>query len=258
MRILFIGDIVGRKGRDKVKELLPNIKNEYRIDYTIANAENSAHGKGITKKIYNDLLAHGIDFITLGNHAFSKSEIKLDMPTLDKMIRPGNFKDTYVGEWYRIVTIHGKKVCIANLLGQAFMDVCDRSPYELMDELLATTSCDFYICDLHAETTGEKIAFAHHYSDQIHLVVGTHTHVQTADNRLIGKCAFISDVGMCGPYENSVLGRDVNEVILKNRTGEKTRFTIAETEACFSAIVVELDEEALRAVSCERIYILPY
>lgn len=257
MRILFVGDIVGRSGREKVKELLPKIREDYKIDYTIANAENSAHGKGVTKKIYYDLLGHGVDFITLGNHAFSKSEIKLDMPILDKMIRPGNFKDTYVGEWYRIIKIHDKSVCICNLLGQVFMDVCDRSPYGMMEELLERTNCDFYICDIHAEATGEKLAFAHYFSDRVHMVVGTHTHVQTADNRIINKCAYISDVGMCGPYAESVLGRDVNEVILNNRTGEKTRFTVAETEACFSALVVELDEEKLEAISCERIYILP-
>lgn len=258
MRILFVGDIVGRSGRDKVKELLPSLKEQYEIDYCIANAENSAHGKGITKKIYHDLLAHGVDFITLGNHAFSKSEIKLDMPTLDKMIRPGNFKDTYVGEWHRRVLIHGKSVRIVNLLGQAFMDVCDRSPFEMMEELLTNTNDDFYICDLHGETTGEKIAFAHHFGSRVQMIVGTHTHVQTADNRIIGKCAYISDVGMCGPYDDSVLGRDASEVITRNLTGEKTRFTVAESEACFSGVVVELDEEKECATSIDRIYVLPY
>lgn len=257
MKILFIGDIVGRKGREKVKELLPSIQEKYNIDYTIANAENSAHGKGVTKKIYNDLLAHGVNFITLGNHAFSKSEIKLDMPTLHNMIRPGNFKDTYVGEWYRIVNINGQRVCIINLLGQAFMDVCDGSPYEYMEKVLQEITADFYICDFHGETTGEKIAFAMYFSERVHMIVGTHTHVQTADNRIINHCAFISDVGMCGPYENSVLGRDYQEVIQRFTNGEKTRFTVAESEACFSAVVVELDEVSHKAVSIERIYILP-
>ena len=256
MKVMFIGDIVGKKGREKVKELTKKFREEYNLDYVIANGENSAHGKGITKKIYNDLLNNGIDFITLGNHAFSKSEIKLEFNELKKMIRPGNLKDTYVGEWHKCVTINGLTVCICNLLGASFMDVCSESPFKMMEELLNTTNYDLYFVDLHAETTGEKLAFAYHFGNRAQIIVGTHTHVQTSDERIIENCAYISDVGMCGPYD-SILGRDKNEVITRFISDEKTRFTVAENEATFCAVVVTIDEEQKKATQIERIYLHP-
>lgn len=256
MKILFIGDIVGKSGREKVKELTPKLRKTCQVDYVIANAENSAHGKGITKKIYYDLLNNGIDFITLGNHAFSKSEIKLEFNELKNMIRPGNLKETYVGNWYKAVTINGMSVCICNLLGASFMDVCDKSPFPMMEKLLQETNYDMYFVDLHAETTGEKLAFVNHFKNRVQLVVGTHTHVQTADERIIGDCAYISDVGMCGAYD-SILGRDTNEAILKFISDEKTRYTVAENEATFCGVVVDFDDSAKKAKHIERIYIHP-
>ena len=256
MKIMFIGDIVGKTGREKVKELASKYREDYQLDYIIANGENSAHGKGISKKIYNDLTNHSIDFITLGNHAFSKSEIKLSFKECKNMIRPGNLKDQIVGDWYKVVDINGKKVCIVNLLGQSFMDVADGSPFTYMEELLSSTSYDMYIVDLHAETTGEKLAFANYFASRVNLIVGTHTHIQTSDEKIIDGCAYITDVGMCGAYD-SILGRDTKETISKFLTNEKTRYTVAEGEATFCAVIVTFDDDSLRATNIERIYLHP-
>lgn len=256
MRLMFIGDIVGKSGRQKVIELTNKYRSEYNLDYVIANGENSAHGKGITKKIYHDLLRNGVDFITLGNHAFSKSEIKLEFNELKNMIRPGNLKDTYVGEWHKTVKINDLSVCICNLLGASFMEVCDTSPFVMMEDLLNTTNYDLYLVDLHAETTGEKLAFANHFSDRVQMIVGTHTHVQTSDERIINNCAYITDVGMCGPYD-SIIGRDKDEVISRFISDKVTRFTVAEGESTFSAVIVEFDEESKKAISIDRIYLHP-
>lgn len=256
MRILFFGDIVGKSGRNEVKAVVKELKAQYQCDFVICNGENSAHGKGITTKIYYDLVNHGIDFITLGNHAFSKSEIKLDFNKLDKMIRPGNIINASVGNWYKIVNINNKKVAIVNLLGAAFMDVCEKSPFEMMEALLDKQEADIYIVDFHGETTGEKLAFAYYFGDRISMMVGTHTHVQTADNRIIKNCAYISDVGMCGPYI-SILGRDVDEVVTRFISDEKPHYKVAENPACISAVVVEIDEETSKALQIDRLLILP-
>lgn len=256
MKLLFIGDVVGKTGREMVKEHTKALREEYQIDVVICNGENAAHGKGITSRIYRELLSYGIDFITLGNHAFSKSELKLEFNQLHQMIRPHNLKDAVVGKGHHVIDVNGVKLGIINLLGQGFMDVCEESPFIVMNRILEDMVCDLYVVDLHAETTAEKLAFAYYYQDVIQVCVGTHTHVQTADNRLIGQVAYISDVGMCGAYE-SILGRDVDEVIARFVSDEKTRFTVAEGPGCFSAVVIEIDEVEKRATSIERILLLP-
>lgn len=256
MKIMFIGDIVGRVGREMVKEHVKRLRKEHQLDYVIANGENAAHGKGITSRIYRELLSYGVDFITLGNHAFSKSEVKLEFNQLIQMIRPENLKDAFVGTGHKSVSINGQKVGIINLLGKGFMDVCTESPFEVMDRILEAMPCDLYIVDLHAETTAEKLAFAFRYQDQIQICVGTHTHVQTADQRIIGKTAYITDVGMCGAY-HSILGRDVDEVISRFVDDAKTRFTVAEGAGCFSAVIAEIDETAKKAIAVERVLLLP-
>ncbi len=256
MRILFIGDVVGKSGREKVKELTRQYREEYNVDYVICNAENSAHGKGITKKIYYDLLANGVDFITLGNHAFSKSEFKMEIDNLDKIIRPGNLKDITCGTWYKVVDVDGVKLCIVNLLGRSFIDCADESPFTMMEELLKTVKVDLYFVDFHAETTGEKLAFANNFADRVQTVVGTHTHVQTADERIINNCAYISDVGMCGSYD-SILGRDTQETIGLFLNESKSRYTVATGEAQYCAVVIDYDVVKKRAIEIKRIFRIP-
>ncbi len=257
MKILFIGDIVGSVGRAMVLEHLPKIKEEKQIDFTIVNAENAAHGKGLTKKIYHQLINAGCDMLTLGNHAYSKDTIFNFIDEADRLVRPYNLEPTE-GAGYRIVEVNGFKICIVNLICEVFMIPVIDSPFSSMIDIIEDTrdEVDIYFVDLHGEATSEKIAFSYYFENEVQVVVGTHTHVQTADERVSNGTAFISDVGMCGVYR-SVIGRDIEEILTRFTTGEKTKFTMAEGEGILSAVVVEIDEESKLAKSIERIQIRP-
>lgn len=259
MKLLFLGDIVGKAGRDIVFDYIEQLQKDYEIDFTIVNGENSAHGKGITKKIYYAFKDCGVDAITMGNHSFSKSEIIDHLDYLDDLIMPYNHI-RQLGKGYELYDVCGLRLCVCNILGEALMSEVAKSPYVSMDEILEETKdkkVDLYFVDLHAEATAEKILFSNIYKDKVHTVVGTHTHVQTADERIIGKQAYISDVGMCGAYD-SIIGRDTNEMIRSIILHEQTRFTIAEGPAVLSGVVIEYDEDEKCAKSIERIQIRPY
>ena len=259
MKVLFIGDIVGKSGRDVVSSLLYSIKKEYGIDLVIANGENSAHGKGITYKIYNDLISNGVDYITMGNHTYSKSEIIEHLDDMDRLVVPYNHVKRTTDNFYKIITYKGIKFCLTNVLGSALMPESSEDPYCAFNNVRESIKedVDFYFVDLHAETTAEKRVFVEHYKDVAKVVIGTHTHVQTADERLIDDCAFISDVGMCGAYE-SVIGRDINESIQANVLETKTHYSVAEGESVFSGVIIEIDEIKKKPISIERIQIRPY
>lgn len=255
MRILFIGDIVGRPGRDIVFASLDKLKKDYHIDFTIANGENSAHGKGITSKIYHQFIDAGIDCITMGNHSFSKSEIIESLDSMDRLIVPHNHIKQ-VGVSARVFDIDGFKLCVCNILGEVFMTEVTCSPYVAMNDILPKYPNASFLVDLHAEATSEKILFAHYYKDKVIATLGTHTHVQTADERLIGNEAYISDVGMCGAYD-SIIGRDIDEMINNRIKAANTRFTVASGAAQLCACVVDIDTEEKKAVSITRIQIRP-
>ena len=256
MKVLFVGDIVGASGREVFFQHVNNIRKQHGIDVVIVNGENSAHGKGITRKIYQSFINANVDVVTLGNHTFSKNDIFMFIDDADRMIRPANMEPTNVGQFVKVFNWNGVKVGVYNLLGKVFMDQAIESPFVTMERLLKQYPCDIHIVDLHGEATSEKIAFMHHFKDRIEMIVGTHTHVQTADDMVMDGCAFISDVGMCGSYR-SVIGRDIDETLRKLLTNEKTRFTVATGPAVFSGVVVEIDTEKRRAVSIERIQIRP-
>ena len=255
MNILFIGDIVGASGRAAVKKHLPALKQRYDIDFVIANGENAAHGKGITPRIYQELITNGIQCITLGNHAYSKSEIMMIKEQADRLVFPENLIPT--SEWIQTKIFHvkNKSLAITNMMTQVFMENVSESPFESMEKILKYVKADIHIVDLHGEATSEKIAFAYHYKNQLAGVFGTHTHVQTADERIIDGCAFISDVGMTGPYE-SIIGRDITEVLSRIIQKTTTKYTIAESEAVFCALYVCFDEQN-RAEKIERIQLRP-
>jgi len=255
MNILFIGDIVGKTGREVVINNLFSISKAYNIDLVIANGENSAHGKGITLKIYNQLIKAGIDVITLGNHAFSKNDIFLNIDYMDKLVCPINHdKKPNEALEYVIVNKNNKRICITNILGQAMMNETSFSPYEAMNMILNETKnkADAYFVDFHAEATAEKRLFCEIYKDKIFACVGTHTHVQTADEQIIDGCAFISDVGMCGPNK-SIIGRDIEECYKTYVLNEKTTYTISEGNPILSAVVICLNDDTMRAESIKRI-----
>jgi len=259
MNILFIGDIVGKSGRDIVSSLLFSLKEEYDIDLVIANGENAAHGKGITYRVYNSLIGYGIDYITMGNHTYSKSEIHERMADMDKLIIPFNHDKRVTGNYYKLVECKGVRFIITNLLCQVFMNEVSMSPYDAFLDVLNETKeldPDFYFVDLHGETSSEKRIFLEYFKDEAKIVIGTHTHVQTADEAIIHDCAFITDAGMCGSYD-SIIGRDVDETLLATIDGQKTRYTVAEGEAVFCGVIIEVDEEKKIPKGIRRIQIRP-
>ncbi|MCI5723620.1 MAG: TIGR00282 family metallophosphoesterase [Erysipelotrichaceae bacterium] len=256
MRILFLGDIVAKSGREAVVNQLPSLKEKYHPDMTIVNGENAAHGKGITAKIYNQLVLAGVDVITLGNHAFSKQDILNHLPSTRQMIRPANMEPSHIGQSYVIKVIKDKKVAVVNLVGKVFMDICKEDPVITMQRLLQQIEADIIIVDFHAEATAEKITFAQYFAQHLTAVLGTHTHVQTADERIIDGCAYISDVGMCGSFD-SILGRDIEEVISRSIYNEPTRYTPAMGPAILCGVIIDIDEKTNRANRIERIQIRP-
>lgn len=256
MKILFIGDIVGKSGRATVKDVLPSLRNEHQVDLVIANGENVTHGKGINEAHYHELLSYGIDVITLGNHAFSKSEIYKFIDQADRLVRPYNILPEDIGKGYLEVMVNQTPVIVLNLCGSVFMENVLESPFVSMAALMPTFKDKIVIVDLHAEATSEKIAFAHQFKFTCSAVLGTHTHVQTADERLIGSCAFISDVGMTGPY-NSVIGRDITEVLDKFKGFTVKTYTVSEDKAQFCAVLIDIDETNRKARSITRVQIRP-
>lgn len=259
MKVLFIGDIVGKSGRDIVSSLLYSLKKEYGIDLVIANGENAAHGKGITYKIYKQFIAEGIDYVTMGNHTFSKAEINDHMEEMDRLVIPYNHVKRNSDNYYKLIEYKGLRFILTNLLGSVLIGESNMEAPEAFIEVLSKTSHlhpDFYFVDLHAETTAEKRVFVEYFRDYAKVVIGTHTHVQTADEGLLNSCAFISDVGMCGAYD-SIIGRDVDETIRSHIKKEPTRYTIAEGPGIFCGVVIDIDEKNKKPVSIERIQIRP-
>ncbi len=252
MNILFLGDVVADCGIRAVTSVLPDLKKQYQIDFTIVNGENAAEGKGITYPIYQQLIDAGADVITLGNHAFSKREVLGDLKNMKRLIRPDNMEPFNRGQSYLICECRGKKVAVANILGSAFMRASTGDPYLCAERLLQRIHADIIIIDFHAEATSEKQAMLEIVKDKAAALIGTHTHVQTADEKIRDGCAFICDVGMCGPYD-SILGRDRDEVLSKMMTGQFTRYRPAMGEPVICGAVIEIDDLSNRAVHIRRI-----
>lgn len=259
MNILFIGDICGRCGREALFTYLEDIKYEYNIDFTIANGENSAGGLGISVKTYEEMLRAGVDFFTLGNHAFSKSnEAKILMDRKEALVRPANMlPDNLPGTGMEIVRCKsGCKIAIINLMGRVYMeDATD--PFKCADELVekAKQTADIIIVDFHAEATSEKEAMGFYLDGRVTGVFGTHTHIQTADEKILPKgTAYITDVGMTGAV-NSVLGMEVETAVGRFVTpDERHPFKSAEGAARFCAVVVTVDEKTGKAIGVKRIW----
>ena len=256
MKILFIGDIVGKVGRRMVKEKVPYFVNKYNIDFVIANGENATHGKGLIKHHYDELLSSGVDVITLGNHYDSKNEIRRYIDRVDRLIRPINLLHEYPGVGTEIYDLDGVTIRVTNLLGSAFMDENVNSPYLAMLNVLQDEEmANIHIVDFHAEATGEKQCLAYALDGKVSAVLGTHTHVQTCDAKILPNgTAFISDVGMTG-FADGVLGDTVESVVPKIVYGEKSKFTPPdEGRGLFSAVVIDIDEQTGAANSIFPIY----
>ncbi len=211
MRILFIGDIMGRSGREALEKYLPNIQKDLKVDVTIVNGENAAHGRGITEKFCKEFYELGVDVITTGNHVWDQREILKYITRDPRLLRPDNYpKLTTPGNGYYLhELVDGRKILVVNLMCRLFMDALD-DPFKAMEDILSEYklghNCDAIFVDLHGETTSEKMAFAHNFSGRVSAVIGTHTHIPTADAHIInGGTAYMSDAGMCGDYD-SVIG----------------------------------------------------
>lgn len=258
MKILFIGDIVGKNGRNIVKKVLLDIRKKQAIDFVIANGENATHGKGLIHNHYEQLLNMGIDVVTLGNHYLSKSEIKDYIGGADYLIRPYNIKNDLQGSGTGIFTTDGFKIRVTNLLGTSFMHEEVLNPFDCLSEIIdSEEKADIHIVDFHAEATGEKQALANAFDGRVTAVLGTHTHVQTRDLRLLKHgTAFISDVGMCGPY-NGILGCKKEVVIERLWRNKEIRYEIAEDDdSLFSAVLLTINDSSLMVEETRAIYLV--
>lgn len=255
MNIMMIGDICGRPGRHAAAHFIPMLKEKYHLDLIIANGENSAGGIGITASVLDELLKMDINIITTGNHVWDKKEIFDFIDQEDHLIRPANYPPGTPGKSYSITEINNRKVGVINLCGRTFMPPVD-CPFRSVDQLLAEIQdlCDIIIIDFHAEATSEKAALGWYLDGKVSCVAGTHTHVQTADERILPQgTAYISDLGMVGPW-NSILGVDKDTVIRKFLTGLPARFNVAtDHDVIFCAVILEIDDHSHKANKIIRI-----
>jgi len=256
IKILVLGDIVGRPGRNLLVERLPEIKAQLGIDLTIANGEDAAAGAGITGKIVNQLTVSGVDGVTLGDHAWDQKVFLGEIDDLEKVCRPANYAQGVPGKDRLILEIGTKRVGVFTVLGQNFMGPKVDCPFRTADRLISelTPEVDLILVEVHAEATSEKIALGWYLDGRVALVFGTHTHVPTADAEILPEgTAYISDLGMSGPYDG-VLGRDKESVIQRFLDGIPRRFPVAEEDIRLSGIFLQWDETIGSSISIEHAF----
>jgi hypothetical protein len=255
MRILFIGDIVGQPGRQMVARHLKPLVAEHGAEMILANAENAAGGFGITPSIGEELFNLGIDLLTSGNHIWDKKEAESYLAKEGRLLRPANYPEEAPGTGVHVLQKGGRMLAVLNVQGRAFLPSID-CPFKTVDREIAQLGSvtDTILVDFHAEATAEKQAFAWYLDGRVSAVVGTHTHVQTADERILpGRTAYITDVGMTGP-RNSVIGIRPDEAIRKFITQMPRKFTLAPGPAQLSAVVLDIGEDG-RARGIQRLQI---
>jgi len=255
MNILFIGDIVGSPGREAVRELLPELQKEYKLDFVIANAENAAGGSGITPKIAQELFEAGVNVLTSGDHIWKKREIFEIIDKEERILRPLNFPAGVPGRGACLFKAKsGSKIGVVNVQGRVFMEALE-CPFKTAREAIEALSKEtkIIIVDIHAEATSEKVALGWYLDGKASSVLGTHTHIQTADERILpGGCAYITDVGMTGPLD-SVIGRRIEDVLERFITCVPTRFEVAKDNIQLQGVAVDIDENTGKARSILRI-----
>jgi hypothetical protein len=256
MNILCVGDVVGKPGRDVLAEQLPKLIAERQIDFVVCNAENAAGGSGLTPQLFGAVLRSGVDVVTLGDHVYRKKEIVSSLQQSDRIVRPANISASALGKRWTVVTTRSglHRVAVTCILGQLYIGTYN-SPWAAADDILAQIPADVKIrvVDFHAEASSEKIAMGWHLEGRASIVFGTHTHIPTADARVLaGGTAFISDVGMTGPYD-SVLGRMKDRVLHALTTSMPTPFDVATGDVRLCGVLVSVDPATGRALSAERI-----
>lgn len=254
MKILAIGDIVGPNGVSYVSRKLSEIKKEYGVDFVIANAENSCTGNGLNTSVTNELIKCGVDVITLGNHAFKRNEVVNVLLNKKNVIRPANYPEGAAGNGYTILTYNNKKICVINLLGRMNLLTVD-CPFKKADKILSEIKgkCDIIIVDFHADATSEKISMGYYLDSKVTAVFGTHTHVQTADERILpGGSGYISDIGMTGPIE-SVLGVKKEIIIQRFVTQISKKFEVADGKQQLCGVIFDIDDKTNKCVNVTRV-----
>ena len=244
MKIIFFGDLVGRPARQAIKKTLPKWKKKYAPDLVIANGENLAHGSGITEKSLNEVLRAGIDIVTSGDHIWSQKQVLSLLNNKETpLIRPANFPPHMPGQGYWLTEIRTKKVLVVNLLGRVFMSQNYDDPIRGINQILEENPADIIIVDFHAEATAEKVCFGWYLDGQVSAVLGTHTHIPTADFRILPKgTAYITDVGMVGVKDSS-LGAD-KELAIKSMINQTSfKLEIAKGPVEINAVLIEIDQK---------------
>lgn len=253
---MLVGDVIGRPGRRTFQNYTPKLREEKNIDVVIVNGENSAGGKGFTRKALDELYRAGADIVTSGNHVWDKKDVLSFIDDEPFLIRPANYPEGTPGKGWCSYPFKAKNIGVMNLSGRAFMSPLD-CPFQKVEELLREMKqeCDIIFLDFHAETTSEKMAMGFYLDGRVNGVVGTHTHVQTADERLLPKgTAYITDLGMVGPRD-SVLGVKTDIILRKFTTAMPVRFDLAEGPCIYCAVIVEIDDATNRTKSIERIFL---
>lgn len=255
MKILMIGDIVGQPGRNLIHTMVPRLRKQLNLDFVIANGENSAGGNGITRATADEILSSEVDLLTSGNHIWDKKEIVDWIDSERRLIRPANYPAGTPGKGWVVTEISGGvKIAVINLSGRVFMPPLD-CPFQTVDALLKKIGpeADFILVDFHGEATSEKVAFGYYVDGRVSAVVGTHTHIQTADARILPKgTAYITDVGMTGPYE-SVLGVKKELAINSFITRLPQRFEVARGSSQFNAVLIDFNTITGKVKSIENI-----
>lgn len=256
MNVLVIGDIVGKVGVEAVKKNIANLKEKYNIDFTIVNGENSAEGMGITKKIADTLYEVGTDVITMGNHTWGKKDIFSFIDEEPRLIRPLNYAEGLPGKGVYVTTIGMNKIAVIDLIGRVNVGGSFDSPFEVASkeiDKLKREGVNIIIVEIHAEATAEKVALGYYLRDKATIVYGTHTHIQTADEKILETgLGYITDVGMTGP-KNSIIGMDPDAALKRFLTQMPERYACAEGEAMLNAVVFEIDDITKKVSKIERI-----
>ena len=254
-RLLFLGDIIGEPGRKAVIDTVPRLKEEWGVDFIVANGENAAAGRGITPKLTIDLLRAGIAVITTGDHVWDQKELAGFIGSEPRLLRPINYPDGTPGNGSIVLETAKTRVGVINVQGRTFMLPALENPFLALEQVVAKMREETQVIfvDVHAETTSEKIAVGRFLDGKVSAVAGTHTHVQTADEQIFpGGTAFICDAGMCGPTE-SILGREIGPIVQRFRTSMPVNFPVARGEVKLHGLLVDIDEPTGRALAVTRV-----
>ena len=256
MRILAVGDLIGESGLKKAQEVVERIRREENIDFIIVNGENVAEGMGINQKYFNSILSMGTNVVTMGNHTWAKKDI-FTFIDHEQLIRPANYPEEVPGKGYVVCKCNNKKIAVINLIGRTEMGILSENPFVIGKKLIEELKkdVDIIIVDFHAEATAEKVAMGNYLDGIATIVYGTHTHVQTADDRILPEgTAYITDIGMTGP-KNSVIGMDVKASLKRFVTTLPERYKMAEGECIFNGCIFDINDESCQVEKITRLYL---